>query len=112
MEALRSLCNRGGSEHVDAGKEEQPHHVDEVPIPRRRLESEMTSRCELSHDSAEEAHRKEDRADDHVKAVKSGRHEEGRAVDGAEIARSRGQTRMRDVCQRRERRTVEAETER
>ncbi len=30
-------------DHVDEGEQEQPHHVDEVPVPGRRLEAEVLS---------------------------------------------------------------------
>src|SRR5579871_4640987 len=70
--------------HIDAG--EQEHHVDEMPVPGRRLEAEVACRRELAGDGAEQAHRQEDRADDHVEAMKAGRHEKGRTVNGVEIA--------------------------
>src|ERR1700760_1274198 len=67
--------------HIDADEKEQPHNVDEVPVPGRRLEAEMAGRGELTGDGAEQANRQEDRADDHMQAVEARRHEEGRAVD-------------------------------
>src|SRR5690348_13483165 len=70
---------------VDAGKQEQPHHVDEVPIPGGEFESEMLRRLELSGDGAEQTHDQKDRADDDVSAVESGRHEERGAIDVARI---------------------------
>jgi hypothetical protein len=33
--------------HVDHDEQEQPHHVDEVPVPRRRLEPEVLARGEV-----------------------------------------------------------------
>ena len=69
--------------HVDRGEEEQPHHVDEVPVPGGELEAEMLLRREMAEIDPEEADGEEDRADDHVGAVEAGRHEEGRAVDVA-----------------------------
>ena len=65
---------------VDADKEEEPHDVDEVPVPGRRLEAEMVVRLEVAL-SAEEADREEGRADDDMEAVEAGRHEEGRGID-------------------------------
>src|SRR5579872_2940976 len=66
---------------VDADEQEQPDHVDEMPVPGRRLEAEMMRRREMALDGAAEVHGEEGRADDHVKAVKAGRHEEGRRID-------------------------------
>src|SRR5690349_2035628 len=82
---VRSLRDRCRPEHVDAGEEEQPDHVDEMPVPGGCLEAEMARRSELSCDRSEEANREEDRADDHMKAVKTGGHEERRAIDGSEV---------------------------
>src|SRR5579864_9542825 len=108
MAARRSIRDRGRAEHVDAREEEQPHHVDEVPIPRCRLEAEVPRWGELPCDRAEKAHRQEDRPDDHVETMEAGCHEEGRTVNGPEIARTRGEACMRRVSQRCERRAVEA----
>src|SRR5215813_10664339 len=72
-------CTRPG--HVDAGEEEQPDDVDEVPVPGRRLEAEMVVRLEMSGVGAEPADDEEDRADDHMRAMEARRHEESRGVD-------------------------------
>src|SRR5689334_11566889 len=66
---------------VDGREQEQPDHVDEVPVPRRRLEAEMPLRRELALDRADQADCEEDRADDDVETVEAGRHEEGRRID-------------------------------
>src|SRR5690348_18323231 len=68
---------------VDGGEQEQPHHVDEMPVPGRRLEPEMLLRREVAATRTQVADDQEDRADDNVEAVEAGRHEEGRAVDAA-----------------------------
>src|ERR1044071_5650330 len=84
--ACMSACrHRALPPHKDAGEQEEPHHVDEVPVPGRSFETEMTRRGELAGHSAEEADSEEDRADDDVEAVKARRHEEGRAIDVARI---------------------------
>src|SRR5690606_26431212 len=67
--------------YIDAGEQEQPHHVDKVPIPGGRLEAEMLLRREVPRQGAEEADRKEDGPDYDVETVKSRRHEERGAVD-------------------------------
>src|SRR5947209_7335214 len=72
-----------GAPHIDAGEQEQPDHVDEVPVPGRELEAEMVAKGELVEIGAVEADGEEDRADDHMETVEAGRHEEGRAVDVA-----------------------------
>src|SRR5438067_617486 len=67
--------------HVDAGEQEQPHDVDEVPVPGGELEPEMLGRREVAAQRTQQADDEENGADDHVRAVKTRRHEEGRAVD-------------------------------
>ena len=67
--------------HIDAGEQEQPHHVDEVPVPGGGLEAEMLLRREVAAHGTDQAHGEEDGADDDVEAVEAGRHEEGRAID-------------------------------
>src|SRR5204862_309451 len=49
---------------IDGGEEEQPHHVDEVPVPGRGLETEMLLRREVALVRADQVHEQEDRADD------------------------------------------------
>src|SRR5262249_35827908 len=69
--------------HITAGEEEQPHDVDEVPVPGGELEAEVLLGGELAVEGAHQAHNQEHRADDDVEAVEAGRHEEGGAVDVA-----------------------------
>src|SRR5215213_3376097 len=68
---------------IDAGEQEQPDHVDEVPVPGGELEAEMLRRRELSLGSADQADGQEYGADDDMRAVEAGRHEESRAVNVA-----------------------------
>ena len=72
-----------GTEEVDADEEEQPDHVDEMPVPGRGLEAEMMVRLEMTGPGPEEADDQEGRADDDVEAVEARRHEEGRGIDAA-----------------------------
>src|ERR1700688_1766704 len=81
--------NGAAAPDVDAGEQEQPHHVDEVPVPRREFEAEMLRGSELTGIGTDQAHDQEDRADDDVEAVEAGRHEEGGAVDVAGIMERR-----------------------
>src|SRR5262249_44424431 len=69
-----------GAQDIDAGKQEQPNHVDEVPVPGAELEAEMLLGREVSELGADQADDQERRADDHMRAVEAGRHEEGGAV--------------------------------
>src|SRR3546814_3065645 len=62
---------------------EQPDDIDEMPIPGSRFETEMLLGGEVAIVKALQADREEDGADDDVKAMKPGRHEKGRAVNGA-----------------------------
>ena len=88
------MRNRAFAPHINAGEEEEPDNVDEMPVPRRRLETEMAGGGELAGHGAEQAHGQEDGSDDDMEAVEAGRHEEGRAVNGLKIAGARRQRRM------------------
>src|ERR1700716_4661922 len=66
---------------IDADEQEQPDHVDEMPVPGGEFEAEMLGRAEMPGIGADQADDQEDGADQHMEAVEAGRHEEGRAVD-------------------------------
>src|SRR5262249_16117059 len=67
--------------YIDAYEQEQPHHVDEVPVPGKELEPEMLGRDEMARIGASEADKQEASSDDNVEAVETRRHEEGGAID-------------------------------
>src|SRR5499426_4765701 len=69
--------------HINAGKQEDPNDVDEMPVPRGELEAEMLRRREMSKIGTKQAHDQKRRADDDVCAMEAGRHEESGAVDVA-----------------------------
>src|SRR5579863_1447377 len=69
------------SPEVDATEQEQPDDVDEMPVPGGELEPDMVARSELAEPGAQQAGGQENHADDDMRAVKAGGHEEGRAVD-------------------------------
>src|SRR3989304_9825923 len=80
----RSVGGAGaGAPHIYAGKQEQPHHIDEMPVPGGEFEAEMLGGREGAVERAQQADDQEDRADDHMRAVEPGRHEEGGAEDVA-----------------------------
>src|SRR5438046_10760616 len=54
-----------------------------MPVPGGCLEPEVLARREIAAVRADKANGEEDRADDDVKAMEAGRHEECRAVDVA-----------------------------
>src|SRR3954465_3758291 len=54
---------------VDAEEQEQPDHVDEVPVPGGRLEAEMLVGREVAYPGTDQADQQEDGADDDVKAM-------------------------------------------
>src|SRR5204862_7020082 len=66
---------------VDADEKEQPHHVDEMPVPRGEFEAEMLGRAEMPGIGTEQTDDQEYGSNQHMEAVEPGRHEEGRAVD-------------------------------
>src|SRR5258708_35647856 len=78
--SIRQLV-RPGAPPIDAAEQEQPDHVDEVPVPGRRLEAEMLLRSEVAGARPEEADDEEGGADDDMEAVEAGRHEEGLGID-------------------------------
>ena len=43
--AASAAVNAAPEDHVDEGEQEQPHHVDEVPVPGGRLEAEVLLRA-------------------------------------------------------------------
>src|SRR5208337_3885605 len=94
----------GPERHIEEGEEEQPHHVDEVPVPGGGFEAEMAGRCEMAGNGAAQTHGQENRTDDDMEAVKTGGHEEGRAVDSTEIADTDGKVGMRRIGKGRQRR--------
>src|SRR5690242_14717360 len=81
---LRVLARlRAAAPDINAGEQKQPHDVDEVPVPSGEFKSEMLRGLELSRYGAKQANDEKDRADDHMGAMESSRHEESRAVDTA-----------------------------
>ena len=74
-------CTPMRSPQIDGDEEEEPYHVNEMPVPSSKFETKMLLRREMTSRGAQQAHSQEDRSDDHMEAVKAGRHEEGRAVN-------------------------------
>src|SRR5271165_487320 len=66
---------------INAAEQEQPHNVDEVPVPGGELEAEMVARGHLAEEGARQTDGEEDHADDDMRAMEAGRHEERGAVD-------------------------------
>src|SRR6516165_2744790 len=66
---------------IDAREQKQPDDVHEVPIPGREFESKMLGWGEMAEIDANQADDEKCRANDHMRAVKTGRHEKGGAVD-------------------------------
>src|SRR5579863_9565601 len=62
-----------GAPDVDAGEQEQPHHVYEVPVPGGEFKAEMLFRRELPSIGTGQTDDQEDGADQHMKAVEAGR---------------------------------------
>src|SRR5262249_25004784 len=54
-----SLVSRAGTPDVDAGEQEQPHHLDEMPVPGAELEAEMLLGREVAEIGADQAHDQE-----------------------------------------------------
>src|SRR5690348_9295356 len=77
---LHAKTAAAGAPDVDADEQEQPDHVDEMPVPGGELEAEMLLRREMAAIGADQADDQEHGADQHMEAMEAGRHEEGRAV--------------------------------
>src|SRR5215471_19296036 len=73
------------SPYIYAGEQEKPHDVNKVPVPGGEFKPQMLLGRELSGHGAHQAHDQENRPDDDMGAVESGRHEESGAVDMARI---------------------------
>src|SRR5215216_491068 len=69
------------SEPVDDDVQTQPHHIHEVPVPRRAFETEVTRRREVALHESQCDEQQHQHTDEHVEAVEASEHEEGRAVD-------------------------------
>src|SRR5688572_9594947 len=69
--------------HIDGSKEEQPDHVDEVPVPGGEFEAEVMLDRQVADISADETDGEEDGAHEDMETMEAGRHEEGRPVDVA-----------------------------
>src|SRR5229473_2441708 len=75
--------------YIYAGEQEEPHDVNEVPVPGGKFKAQMLLGRELPGQGTNEAHDQKNRPDDDVGAVESCRHEEGSAVDMAGIVERR-----------------------
>jgi len=75
---------------IDPDKQEQPHHIDEMPVPRRRFEADMLIGLEMTADRTPQANGEEYRTNGHMKAVESGRHVECRGIDAVAEAEGCG----------------------
>uniref|UniRef100_A0A0N5A106 LigA n=1 Tax=Parastrongyloides trichosuri TaxID=131310 RepID=A0A0N5A106_PARTI len=71
---------RSTEDDVHEDEQEQPHHVDEVPVPGGGFEAEVLLRRHLTDLQAQQADSQEDGADRDVEAVEARRHEEDRTV--------------------------------
>src|SRR5438552_15255195 len=80
----------GRTPNINAGKEEQPDDVDEMPVPGRGLEAEMLLGAEVALERAEQADGQEYGPDDDMETVEASGHEEGRAIDIAAIVAIEG----------------------
>ncbi|MPL75514.1 hypothetical protein SDC9_21338 [bioreactor metagenome] len=77
----RRPVGSGAAPDIDRGEEEEPHHIDEMPVPGRRLEAHMLFGRHLPAGQPDQADEQEDRADDDMGAMEPRRHEEGVPVE-------------------------------
>src|SRR5712675_35675 len=62
--------------HINAGEQEDPDNVHEMPVPGGEFKCEMLRRSEMAEIRADQAHDQKRRADDDMETVEAGRHEE------------------------------------
>src|SRR5213596_3536014 len=69
------------SEHVDGGEDDDPHHIDEVPVDARHLDAEVTLRVlpEVTAPGADVGEGEQDQADRDVRSVQAREAVEDRA---------------------------------
>lgn len=67
--------------YIDGSKEEEPHHINKVPVPSSRFEAEVLFYCHVAFVGADQANQQEDGSNEYVEAMKACRHKEGGAVD-------------------------------
>src|SRR5258708_404153 len=77
----RSFHDGAGAPDIDPSEEEQPHHVDEMPIPSGGLEAEMAGGGQMSAGCPAPAHPPAKRADDHAQPRESPPPHERRAAN-------------------------------
>ena len=82
------LLGFSGSNPVHENKQADPDHVDKMPVPSHRFESEVMLGRKVALDRTAQNDGKHDGAHGDVETMKAGQHEERRAVD----ARVHGQT--------------------
>src|SRR5438132_9466780 len=66
------------SEDVDRREDDDPHHVDEVPVDPADLDAVMVLRGEVPAEGADRHEEQDREADEHVAAVQAGEAEEDR----------------------------------
>ena len=74
---------------VDGEEEEQPNHINEVPVPSSSFKADVLLLREVAAHQAQQADQQEDRADQNVKAVEARRHEEVGTIDVARETKGR-----------------------
>ena len=63
------MCGRAGAPDVDTAEQEDPHHIDEMPIPGCGLEAEMMIRLEMAQGSTGQTNGQEYGADNDMEPL-------------------------------------------
>ncbi len=74
---IKSRRVRSAAPPVDTDKQEQPHHINEMPVPGGRFKAEMLCWREVTTVHAHQADCQEDCSNQNMEPVKAGRHIEG-----------------------------------
>ena len=66
---------------IDEAEQEQPNHINEMPIPGSRFQAEMVVRFEMALGGADQANQQKQGADQYMQTVKACCHEECGTID-------------------------------
>ena len=61
--------------------QEQPHHIDKVPVPSRAFETEVAFRAEVAVLQTQSNKQQHQHAEEYVETVEACEQEEGRAIN-------------------------------
>jgi hypothetical protein len=82
---LTQLTEDAASKNVQNRKQENPDHIDKVPIEAHTFQKTMTGWRHLPHESSNQRSNKKEHTDKNVHPVKTGENKEARSHDSGGI---------------------------